>query len=163
MSAPPDRAVPADAARIIELLGLAAHPEGGHYVEIFREGAGARGAAARGDCTAIYYLLRAGEASAWHRVTDATEIWHWYAGAPLLLSISQTGHGVTARRLGTDLEAGERPQIIVPANAWQSAESRGAWTLVGCTVSPGFVFDSFELAPPGWQPAPDRTPGLRTR
>jgi uncharacterized protein len=143
--------LPAEAARIIDLLGLAAHPEGGHYVEIFREGAGGD---ARGTCTAIYYLLQAGEVSAWHRVKDATEIWHWYAGAPLQLSISENGHDIAAYHLGTDLEAGQRPQIIVPANAWQSAESLGGWTLVGCTVSPGFVFDSFEMAAPGWQPAP---------
>ena len=142
----------ADAARIIELLGLRPHPEGGHYVEIFREGGGAAGA--RGACTAIYFLLQAGEVSAWHRVRDATEIWHWYAGAPLVLTISANGHDAAAWHLGTDLEAGHRPQVVVPANAWQSAESLGRWTLAGCTVSPGFVFDGFELAPAGWRPTP---------
>jgi hypothetical protein len=139
----------ADAARIIDLLGLRPHPEGGHYVEIFRESSSARGA-----CTAIYYLLQAGEVSAWHRVRDATEIWHWYAGAALVLTISPNGHDATAYQLGTDLEAGQRPQLVVPANAWQTAESLGRWTLVGCTVAPGFEFDSFEIAPPGWRPLP---------
>lgn len=141
----------ADAAHIIDLLGLQPHPEGGHYVEIFRGGGNGRGA-----CTAIYFLLQAGEVSAWHRVRDATEIWHWYAGAPLLLTISANGHDVAAHHLGTDLDAGHRPQIVVPADAWQSARSLGRWTLVGCTVAPGFRFDGFEMAPPGWHPAPRR-------
>jgi predicted cupin superfamily sugar epimerase len=141
----------ADAARIIDLLGMQPHPEGGHYVEIFREAGDAGG---RGACTAIYFLLQAGEVSAWHRVRDATEIWHWYAGAPLVLTISENGHDAAAWYLGTDLEAGHRPQVVVPANAWQTAESLGRWTLVGCTVSPAFEFDGFELAPPGWRPAP---------
>lgn len=141
----------ADASRIIDLLGLAPHPEGGHYAEIYREAAGN---GARGTCTAIYYLLQAGEVSAWHRVRDATEIWHWYAGAPLVLTISDNGHDAAAYHLGTDLEAGHRPQIVVPANAWQTAESLGRWTLVGCTVSPAFEFDGFEMAPPGWRPTP---------
>jgi hypothetical protein len=140
-----------DAARIIDLLGLAPHPEGGHYVEIYRAGGGGDG---RGACTAIYYLLQAGEVSAWHRVRDATEIWHWYAGAPLVLTISENGHDAAAHRLGTDLEAGHRPQIVVPANAWQTAESLGRWTLVGCTVAPAFMFESFEMAPPDWRPTP---------
>ena len=141
----------ADAARIIELLGLAPHPEGGHYAEIFRAGDGVE---ERGACTAIYYLLQAGEISAWHRVRDATEIWHWHAGAPLVLTVSENGHDAAAHHLGTDLEAGHRPQVIVPANAWQTAESLGRWTLVGCTVAPGFTFESFELAPPDWRPTP---------
>ncbi|HLX09132.1 MAG TPA: cupin domain-containing protein, partial [Thermoanaerobaculia bacterium] len=94
----------------------------------------------------------AGEQSAWHRVRDAAETWHHYAGAPLELSVSLDGREVVTSLLGSGLTSGERPQAVVPAAAWQSARSRGAWTLVGCTVAPAFEFAAFELAPPGWQP-----------
>ncbi len=132
------------AAQIIALLGLQPHPEGGHYRETFRD---ARAVDGRSVGTAIYFLLAEGERSHWHRV-DATEIWHWHAGAPLELEIEGQGAVV----LGADLMAGQRPQGIVPAGAWQAARSLGAWSLVGCTVSPGFEFGAFELAPPGWAP-----------
>ena len=140
----------ATAADIIGALGLQPHPEGGHYAETFRDAWPAGGRAAS---TAIYYLLAAGEVSAWHRV-DAAEAWHWYGGAPLALTISPDGRDAAAHRLGPDFGRGERPQIVVPRGAWQTAESLGRWTLVGCTVAPGFVFEAFELAPPGWRPAP---------
>lgn len=132
---------------IIERLGLQPHPEGGWYREMHR----ASGNGGRSAGTAIYYLLQAGERSHWHRV-DATEIWHWYAGSPLLLSVSD---GVTTRRfqLGMDLLSGERPQAIVEPFEWQAAETLGTWTLCGCTVSPGFEFGGFELAPGDWKPA----------
>lgn len=137
------------AAEIIALLDLKSHPEGGHYRETWRadtpEGTRAAG-------TAIYFLLAEGERSHWHRV-DAAEIWHWYAGAALELEISAGGQGRDAQRLGPDLASGERPQIIVPPDAWQAARTLGVWTLVGCTVSPGFEFSGFELAAPGWEPA----------
>lgn len=136
------------AAEIIELLGLAPHPEGGHFRETFRETLPDGG---RGASTAIYFLLAAGEISAWHRI-DATEIWHWYGGAPLRLTLSCDGHESTPTMLGQDLAAGQRPQAAVPPGWWQMAETLGAWTLVGCTVAPGFEFAGFELAPPGWQP-----------
>jgi hypothetical protein len=140
---------------IIALLDLHPHPEGGHYRETFRDPrAGADG---RSCGTAIYYLLEAGEVSEWHRV-DAAEIWHFYAGAPLVLTISPNGHDAEARHLGPALAAGQRPQIVVPAGHWQCATSLGAWTLVGCTVAPGFEFAGFEMAPPGWRPVP-RRPG----
>lgn len=138
-----------DADAVIAALGLAPHPEGGFYRETWRHRPEA--AETRGAGTAIYYLLRAGEVSAWHRV-DAAEIWHHYAGAPLMLSVSEDGNQVNRHRLGPDLAAGERPQRVVPAGAWQSAESLGAWTLVGCTVSPAFEFAGFELAREGWTP-----------
>lgn len=140
------------AANVIELLSLQPHPEGGHFVETFRD-TNPAGADSRSAGTAIYYLLQAGEVSAWHRVTDASEIWHWYAGAPLALRISANGEGVSQTKLGTELASGQRPQAVVPAGHWQSAESLGDWTLVGCTVAPGFEFASFEMAPAGWQPA----------
>jgi uncharacterized protein len=136
------------ADEVIRLLGLAPHPEGGHYRETFRDQRGADNGS-RAASTAIYFLLRAGERSRWHRV-DAAEVWHWYAGAPLLLELAQaTGREI---RLGPDLAAGQRPQAVVPAGVWQMASSLGAWTLVGCTVAPGFDFAGFELAPPDFEP-----------
>lgn len=135
---------------IVRILRMAPHPEGGFYVETFRDAPDG----GRGHSTAIYYLLGAGDCSAWHRVTDAAEVWHHYAGAPLALTVSPDGHDATAYRLGTNLAAGERPQVVVPAGHWQTAESLGAWTLVGCTVAPGFAFASFEMAPPDWRPVP---------
>lgn len=136
------------AEEIIATLGMQKHPEGGWYVETFRDDHGAP----RGHSTAIYYLLQAGERSHWHRVRDAAEVWHFYAGDPLLLKISTDGHEVESVTLGTDLVEGQRPQAVVPADTWQSAEPLGAFTLVGCTVAPGFDFASFEMAPPDWQP-----------
>ena len=141
---------PATADEIIRLLGLQAHPEGGNYRETFRDSAG--GASGRAHSTAIYFLLKAGEVSRWHRV-DAAEVWHWYAGAPLLLTVADASAGRRDVRLGIDLAAGERPQAVVPAHAWQQAQSLGAWTLVGCTVAPAFEFAGFELAPPEFDPA----------
>lgn len=136
---------------IVRLLDLQPHPEGGHYRETFRDRA--RDADGRPRSTAIYFLLGVGEVSAWHRV-DAVETWLWHAGAPLALTISENGHDAQAFRLGPDLLGGERPQAVVPANAWQTAESLGAWTLVSCTVAPGFEFSGFEMAPPDWFPRP---------
>ncbi len=126
----------------ISTLQLIPHPEGGRYAETWRDGS----------ASAIYYLLRAGEESAWHRVEGRSEVWHHYAGAPLQLRISEDGETVDEHVLGADLAAGERPQVVVPAGAWQAARSLGEATLVGCTVAPPFVFDAFELAPPGWEP-----------
>ncbi|MAA99510.1 MAG: cupin [Stappia sp.] len=137
------------AAQIIDLLDMTPHPEGGHYVETFRDPLTDGDGRARS--TAIYFLLQAGECSAWHRV-DAVETWHWHAGAPLALRISKDGEDARTLTLGPDLGVGERPQGVVPADAWQAAESLGAWTLVGCTVAPGFEFAGFEMAPEGWEP-----------
>ncbi len=127
---------------------MAPHPEGGHFRETFRDAPGPDG---RACSTAIYYLLRAGERSHWHRV-DATEVWHFYAGDALRLSVASDGAAVETNRLGPNIAAGERPQVVIPAHAWQSAESLGAWSLVGCTVAPGFRFEGFEMAPGGWKP-----------
>ena len=139
---------PATAAEIIARLELKPHPEGGHYRETFRDNAVDAGGRARS--TAIYFLLARGERSHWHRV-DAVEVWHYYAGDALILEIADDS-GQRSIRLGPDLAAGEMPQAIVPAQAWQAAESTGDWTLVGCTVAPGFDFAKFELAPKGWEP-----------
>jgi predicted cupin superfamily sugar epimerase len=134
---------------IIRLLDLKPHPEGGHFRETFRDAQHVEGS--RAASTAIYFLLARGERSHWHRV-DAAEAWHWHAGAPLALDIAP-GSGPRVRvMLGNDLAGGERPQAIVPAHAWQAAQSLGDWTLVGCTVAPGFEFAKFELAPSGWKP-----------
>jgi uncharacterized protein len=177
-----DRAPKApDAADIIRLLDLRPHPEGGHFRETFRDetrvyadvtgpaggadagrsaGAGRdpgprrHGDRARSASTAIYFLLARGERSHWHHV-DAVEIWHYYAGAPLELAIAAgegAGAPITRLRLGGDVLAGEHPQAVVPAHAWQAAASLGDWTLAGCTVAPGFEFDGFEMAPAGWTP-----------
>ena len=135
-----------DADDVIERYGLEPHPEGGHYRETFRAPAppGSRGA-----ITVIYYLLKANEASAWHRI-DSIEIWHHYAGAPLRISLCSDGTAATERLLGTGADA--EPHVVVPASCWQSAVSLGAWTLAGCTVAPAFEFAGFELAPSGWRP-----------
>jgi uncharacterized protein len=147
------------AAEIIRLLDLKPHPEGGHYRQTFRDSLiypppqaeEDNVGAARAASTAIYFLLARGERSHWHRV-DAVEIWHWHAGAPLALEIAAAPGQRERIMLGNDLAAGERPQGIVPAHAWQAARSLGDWTLVGCTVAPGFEFATFELAPPDWEP-----------
>jgi predicted cupin superfamily sugar epimerase len=132
---------------IIRTLNLKPHPEGGYYAETHRIAARD---GERSPGTAIYYLLGKDDRSHWHRV-DATEIWHFYSGAPLELSLSP-GRGVETRILGPDLAAGQRPQAVVPPGHWQSARSLGDWTLVGCTVSPGFEFSGFEMAPLEWKP-----------
>ena len=140
------RRPPIDADEIIARYALTPHPEGGHYREIFRASAKDGG---RGAVTSIYYLLRTGEVSAWHRI-DAVEIWHYHAGAALRLELSLDGVAKATHRLG--VSDGAWPQVTIQVGAWQSARSEGDWTLVGCTVAPAFEFAGFELAPPGWQP-----------
>lgn len=134
---------------VIRLLDLKPHPEGGHFREMFRDKRQVDGE--RAASTAIYFLLARGERSHWHRV-DAVEMWHWYAGAPLELEITQNEGRIERVTLGNDFASDERPQAVVPAHAWQAAQSCGGWTLVGCTVAPGFDFSGFELAPKGWSP-----------
>ena len=136
------------ATDIITQFKLQPHPEGGHYRETFRDSR--TDANGRAVSTAILFLLARGERSHWHRV-DAAEIWHHYAGAALLLEIVEDGRRQSVR-LGSDIAAGETPQAIVPPHAWQAAHSTGAWTLVGCTVAPGFDFAGFELAKPDFVP-----------
>jgi uncharacterized protein len=144
------------ARAIIAALKMQPHPEGGHYAETFRDKPPADAADKnRPQSTAIYFLLQAGETSHWHRVTDAAEVWHWYAGAPLALTQSANGIDAESQRLGPDVLQGQHPQIVVPANHWQTATSLGVWTLVGCTVAPGFDFAKFVLAPPDWRPGLD--------
>jgi predicted cupin superfamily sugar epimerase len=130
------------ADEVIRVLGLEAHPEGGYYRETFRDfiRIGERSAS-----TAIYFLLKQGEISRWHRI-DAVEVWHWYSGAPIRLQIRKDEGPIETALLGNNLRNDERPQAVVPAHAWQTAETLGAWTLVGCTVAPGFEFAGFELA-----------------
>lgn len=141
-------ALPKTASEIVARLDLKPHPEGGHYRETFRDtGVDAAG---HSRSTAIYFLLARGERSHWHRI-DAVEVWHYYSGATLTLRIADDT-GQRSVKLGADLAAGEEPQAVVPAYAWQAAESNGEWTLVGCTVAPGFEFSKFELAPKDWTP-----------
>lgn len=128
------------ADEVVAALSLVPHPEGGHYRETWVDESS----------TAIYYLLRAGEVSAWHRVRDRAEVWHFYAGAPLRLVIDPEGPDTASGRtieLGADLAGGQLPQAVVPPGAWQTARSLGTWSLVGCTVAPPFTFEAFELAP----------------
>jgi predicted cupin superfamily sugar epimerase len=140
--------MPYPAAReMIAKLRLAPHPEGGHYRETFRD---TRLIDGRPASTAILFLLARGERSHWHRI-DAVEIWHYYAGAPLKLEIVD-GSKEEIVRLGPNVDADQVPQAIVPARAWQAAESLGDWTLCGCTVAPGFEFAAFELAAKNWSP-----------
>ena len=139
----------ASVEELITRLGLQPHPEGGHYRETWRGPAGPDG---RHIGTSIIYLLVAGRRAHWHRI-DATELWHFHAGAPCHLDVfdDETGTIRTAV-LGPELTGDHHPQAIVEPHRWQSAETIGEWSLVGCTVTPAFEFDHFELAPPGWEP-----------
>ena len=136
-----------EADQIIVKLGLQPHPEGGWYRQTWVGPDLHIGTGTRASGTAILFLLKAGERSHWHRV-DADEIWIWNAGAPLLLSLGET----VARdiRMGPDVLGEDQAQAVVPAGHWQAARSLGAWSLVTCTVSPGFRFEGFELADPGF-------------
>jgi predicted cupin superfamily sugar epimerase len=143
------RLVPPEAEDLIAKLGLEPHPEGGFYRETFRDPS--TDATGRARSTAIYFMLLEGQVSRWHTV-DAVEIWHWYAGSPLELGIAAPGHPAKRLTLGFDHVSGFLPQAVVPMGWWQQARSLGPWTLVGCTVAPGFTFDGFVLAPTGREP-----------
>jgi len=137
------------ASSVVDALGLQAHPEGGWFAETWRAGAPDGG---RPTGSAILYLLAAGEHSAWHRV-DADEIWQYSAGDPLELRVWADGDElVTVHHLGGDVTEGSVVQVVVPAGAWQAARPLGAWTLVGCIVTPAFEYEGFELAPADWEP-----------
>lgn len=134
------------AVAIIERLGMRPHPEGGWYAELWREGED------RGRISSIHFLLEARQTSHWHRI-DAAEVWLWHAGSALDLGVAPGDEGpVRWIRLGGDVLGGEAPQGVVPTGHWQSARAVEGWALVSCVVAPGFHFDGFELAPPGWQP-----------
>jgi predicted cupin superfamily sugar epimerase len=135
------------AGELIATLGLTPHPEGGWFRETLRAPSlpGTRAA-----WSVIYFLLRHGERSAWHRVRDAAEIWYFHSGAPLELSIAAAGRTDTLH-LG-DPAQGHPAHALVPPGAWQAARSLGDWTLVSCQVTPAFEYSAFELAPPGWHP-----------
>lgn len=137
------------ADEIIETLGLQGHPEGGWFAESYRDFSDG---SERGVSSLIYFLLKRGERSHWHRLHSAVEVWHYYSGDSLNLHMSGDAGPVETVVLGPDLANGERPQAVVPAGCWQAAETRGDYTLVGCTVAPGFVFDDFELAVSKWAP-----------
>lgn len=143
------------AAALIVRLGMRPHPEGGHFVETFRDRPAGGG---RGALTCIYFLLAAGEVSAWHRI-DAIEVWHHAAGDPLALTLSPDGHDASSHHLGRDVLAGQHPHVVIPRGCWQTAETLGVWTLVSCIVGPAFEFDGFELAPDDWRPMPRSSGG----
>jgi predicted cupin superfamily sugar epimerase len=133
------------ADEVIARLALEPHPEGGWY----RQDWAAPGAG-RPLGTAIWFLLSEDERSHWHRV-DADELWLWHAGAALTLSLAATEAGPAEDAvLGPDLTTGALPRRVVPAGWWQAARPEGGWALVSCVVVPGFVFDGFELALPGF-------------
>ena len=138
-----------DADTLIRELNLRPHPEGGYFREVFRD---VRGSDGRARSTAIYFLLRAFDTSHWHRI-DVCEVWHWYGGSPLAISIAPGRGAPVVQVLGNDIAAGQRPQIVVPERAWQRAKTLGDYTLAGCTVAPGFDFDKFELAAEGFEPS----------
>jgi len=142
---------PAGAAEIIARLGLEPHPEGGHFRELYRRPAAT---GARSSMTSIYYLLAAGERSAWHRLRTADEIWYFHAGAAVSLWLSGDGKVRAEHRLGPEPTQEQSPQVLVPAGIWQSARPHGAWALVDCAVTPGFEFADFELAPAAFSPQP---------
>jgi predicted cupin superfamily sugar epimerase len=141
-----------NAGDLIKELSLTPHPEGGWYAETHRD---SPPDGRRGSLTQIYYLLEAGQSSAWHRVNDATEIWHHYAGGPLILRLSMDGRSLEEQILGPDIAAGQVPQIVVPPGCWQAALPLAGWSLSGCTVAPAFEFAAFEMAPEGWEPGAD--------
>jgi hypothetical protein len=135
---------------LIRLLDLKPHPEGGYFRETFRDTRTVDGD--RAASTAIYFLLARGDRSHWHRV-DVVEIFHYYAGAPVAMELAASSRGPIERvTLGPNIMAGERPHVVIPAQTWQACESSGDWTLMGCTVAPGFQFEGFELAPKDWKP-----------
>jgi hypothetical protein len=134
--------VSSEADRLIEMLALKPHPEGGYFRETFRDANGE----GRARSTAIYFLLKGGAVSRWHRI-DVPEVWHFYRGAPLELTIGKDRYV-----LGNDIDKAQVPQLVVPAGQWQMARSQGDFSLVGCTVAPGFEFAHFELAPEGFVP-----------
>jgi len=136
------------ASEIIRLLALEPHVEGGFYRQTFADTPDAFG---RPVSTLIYYLLTDGQSGAWHKV-DSAEVWHFYGGAPMLMRTSRDGKTLVEHVLGVDLAAGARPQLVIPASAWQQAQTMGEWSLVGCTVAPGFQFSKFVQAEPGWEP-----------
>ena len=134
---------------IVKLLDLIPHPEGGFYRETFRD---SEGHGPRAHSSVIYYLLRAGEESRWHRI-DAAEIWHFYLGDALELSTVEDNNPAQRHVLGPDLGRGDVLHLAIPRGVWQSARPLGAFALVGCTVAPGFEFSGFEFAPKGWRPS----------
>jgi hypothetical protein len=138
-----------EADDLIQQLQMRPHPEGGHYREAFRDNP--PGGGKRAHSTAIYFLLKKGEVSRWHRI-DSAEVWHFYRGSPLELSIAPLRGPAEKFILGNRFEKNERPLMAVPPNAWQTARSTGAYTLVGCTVAPGFDFEKLEMAPDGFEP-----------
>jgi len=138
---------------VIRVLELIPHEEGGHFCEIYRD---VRVDGGRGQLSSIYFLLRAGKPSTWHRF-DATEVWCYHAGSPVELTTYAEGCAVEKYRIGCNLAAGEKPQVTVPAGTWQTAITLGDWSLSGCVVAPAFQYEGFELAPEGWSPSPQQT------
>ncbi|KAI1393374.1 RmlC-like cupin domain-containing protein [Hypoxylon trugodes] len=159
ISLPRNSSVPINqrsAQEVVKQLNLIPNDEKGYYIQTFEDPDSVirdSNNSTRSASTAIYYLLEGAVGSSyWHRV-DAVEVWHYYAGAPLTLSLSNNdGKPPVEKVLGPDVFNNQQPQVAIPKGTWQSALSHGDWTLVGTTVAPGFVPDGVELAPPGWEP-----------
>ena len=131
--------------KIVETLNLEPHPEGGYFRRTFKNELGPTNpdGSTRGHASAIYFL-QLSDYSRWHRC-DGDELWFWHAGAPLTLELREVDGSITTKKLGLDFSLGEQPQLLAPANQWQRAKSDGEWTLVSCSVSPGFLFEKFEM------------------
>ncbi|EMD95089.1 hypothetical protein COCC4DRAFT_151581 [Bipolaris maydis ATCC 48331] len=139
------------AQEVIDRLHLEPNPEKGYYRQTFEDAANLNN---RSYSTAIYYLLEGDVGpSYWHRIVDAVEIWHYYAGAPLKLDLSwNNGTATEHKLLGNDIFENQSPQIVIEKGRWQRATSLGTWTLVGTTVAPGFSEDGFQLPGPEFEP-----------
>ena len=147
------------AAELLKILGMRPHPEGGHYIEVFRSVQRVQVVdrnIERSALTTIYFLLAAGESSRWHRVMS-DEIWHYHEGDAIELLLFDD-RGLRRLQLGP-VASMTRPAVVVPAGVWQAARTTGAYTLVGCTVGPGFEFADFSLL----ADAPDAVSRFRAR
>ncbi len=140
-----------EADKIIEILNLKPHREGGFFVQTFLDDENI--STNRKIASVIYYLLKFDQYSHWHRV-DATECWFWHAGSPIALTVSPDGHDAQSINLGPEILIGQKPHFVVEKNWWQTAVSLGEWSLVSCMVAPAFSFDGFELAEKNWRPTP---------
>lgn len=137
----------------VEHLEMQPHPEGGWYKETYRSKDAVPSSVLEGFdgdrnfATGIYFLLTKENFSAFHRI-KSDEMWHFYDGDGLTIHEIRPNGAYIERKLGLDLENGERPQLVIAANSWFASEVKegGSWCLVGCTVSPGFDFQDFELA-----------------
>ena len=132
-----------ESEKLINILDMKPHPEGGYFSESFRD--------QENNVSLIYYLLKKDQRSHWHRLTK-NEILHFYKGDPLLVHVSQDGKRSYTNILGDNIDNKENMHVIINAGSWFSMVSSGEYSLIGCTVAPGFNYSDFELAPKNWEP-----------